>query len=534
MPTVRAIFFVFAVIFAVSAPAGAHPLGNFTSNHLTRLTVGADGIDVHYVLDDAEIPTFSLLRSLDVDGRPRDAVLQQWAHRYGGEIASQLVLGADGAPAPLRLVATHALLRPGAAGLTTLYFTADYHASRPPGAVQISYDDTTLPKHIGWRDVVVAPAHEPTDELRSYPSALIASPREQTSVAVSVDANGAQHVAAGPPPSFDDGTSTGRMDELSSVLARDLSDPLVLAGALLLAIGLGALHALEPGHGKTLLAISLVGARATVPQAAILAAALTVAHTAGVLLFGVVVLTLARYIVPEMLYPWIALLSGVFVAVLGARALATELARRGRRNRAARVAAEPELDAHERAARRAFAAFAHEHPHDHPHDHAHGHDHQHGDLDDEAHARAHAIPGTAPLSFRSALIAAASGNVAPCPAALVVLLAAIATHRIGYGLVLIVAFSIGLALTLTILGVAVVRSAAWLTKRPAFDRVASYAPLVTASAISVIGAVMIGEAVAAQGISFPPAAIAAGVLAVIAAATIVRTTRRDLPRKAIA
>jgi ABC-type nickel/cobalt efflux system permease component RcnA len=529
VPTVRAIFFLFGVLFAMTAPVGAHPLGNFTSNHLTRLTIGANEIDVHYVLDDAEIPTFSLLRSLDANGRPSDAALRQWAQRYGGEISPQLTLRVNETPATLHLVRTGALLRPGAAGLTTLYFTADYRAARPAGAARIAYADTTLPKHIGWRDVVVAPAREPTDELRRYPSALVASPREQTSVAVTVDPDGAQHVAAGPPPSFDDGTSTGRMDELSSVLARNLSDPLVLIGALLLAIGLGALHALEPGHGKTLLAISLVGARATVPQAAILAAALTVAHTAGVLLFGVVVLTLARYIVPETLYPWIALLSGVFVAVLGARALANELARRSRRT-PVRVTVPAALDAHALAAQRAFAAFVH----DHPHDHAHPHDHDHGDLDDAAHARAHAIPGTAPLSFRSALIAAASGNVAPCPAALVVLLAAIATHRIGYGLVLIVAFSIGLALTLTVLGVAVVRSAAWLTKRPAFDRFAQYAPLVTACAISIIGAAMIGEAAVAQGISFPPAAIAALVLAVIAAATIVRTTRRDLPQKAIA
>ena len=79
------------------------------------------------------------------------------------------------------------------------------------------------------------------------------------------------------------------------------------------------------------------------------------------------------------------------------------------------------------------------------------------------------------------------------------LLAAIATHRIGWGLVLIVAFSIGLALTLTLLGVAVVRGAAWLTRRPQFDRFARYAPLVTAAAISVIGAWMIGEGAVAQG-----------------------------------
>jgi ABC-type nickel/cobalt efflux system permease component RcnA len=261
---------------------------------------------------------------------------------------------------------------------------------------------------------------------------------------------------------------------------------------LLLAVFLGALHALEPGHGKTLLAISLVGARATVPQAMILATALTVAHTIGVLIFGAVVLTLARYIVPEALYPWIALLSGTFVAFLGARALAREIARRR-------------------------TAATHEHDHEHGADHHHHHDD--GGFGTAVHTHSHLIPGDAPISFRSAIVAASTGNVAPCPAALVVLLAAIATHRIGWGLVLIVAFSIGLALTLTLLGVAVVRGAAWLTRRPQFDRFARYAPLVTAAAISIIGAWMIGEGAVAQGLVATPVIVAFIVLATIVALT---------------
>lgn len=477
------------VFFSIPMPAFAHPLGNFTSNHLTRLDVGAGAIDLHYVLDDAEIPTFSLLRSLDAHGKPSPAALNAWAQRHAGEIAPQLVLTIGGRPAALSLRGAHAQVRGGAAGLSTLYFTADFRAVRPPGAQRVEYRDTTLPGRIGWKDVVIAPQREPTHELRVYPDALIGSPRDRTAVAVSVSAGGvvsAADVAAAP---LFGAASAARMNDLSDVLARNLADPVVLVGALLLAVGLGALHALEPGHGKTLLAISLVGARATVPQAVILASALTVAHTIGVLLFGVVVLTLARYIVPESLYPWIALLSGIFVAILGARALAREITRR----------------------RHGFAGHAHAHAHDH-HDHHH---HDDADFSEALHAHSHLIPGTAPISFRSAIIAASTGNVAPCPAALVVLLAAIATHRIGWGLVLIVAFSIGLALTLTLLGVAVVRGAGWLTRRPQFDRFARYAPLVTAAAISVIGAWMIGEGAVAQGVVATPFFVALCVLATI-------------------
>lgn len=467
-------------LFVIPLAADAHPLGNFTSNHLTRIDARSAAIDLHYVLDDAEIPTFSLLRALDAHGKPSPAILDVWAKRHALEIAPQLLLTAGGAPLALTLAGAQAHLRPGAAGLSTLYFTADFQAVRPAGAQRFAYSDTTLPGKIGWKDVVVVPQREPTNELRAYPNALIGSPRERTAVVLSVTGSGGLRVDDTTAAALVGTTPAGRMNDLSDVLARNLSDPLVLGGALLLAIFLGALHALEPGHGKTLLAISLVGARATVPQAMILATALTVAHTIGVLIFGVVILTLASYIVPEALYPWIALLSGTFVAVLGARALAREIARR-----------------HEVA--------------------AHGHDH--GSFGAAVHTHSHLIPGSAPISFRSAILAASTGNVAPCPAALVVLLAAIATHRIGWGLVLIVAFSIGLALTLTLLGVAVVRGAAWLTRRPQFDRFARYAPLVTAAAISIIGAWMVGEGAVAQGIVATPVIVAFTVLAIIVAFT---------------
>jgi nickel/cobalt exporter len=496
-------------LFAIPLPVQAHPLGNFTSNHLTRIAVQPTSVDVHYVLDDAEIPTFSLLRSLDAHGKPSQTVLDAWAVQHAKDIASDLVLTVGGQPAALTFTGAHLRLRPGAAGLSILYFTADYTAPRPSGAQRIEYTDNTLLGRIGWKDVVVLPQREPTQELRVYPDALIGSPRDRTAVALTVAADGAVTVADATAAPLFGAASAARMNDLSDVLARNLSDPLVLLGALLLAIGLGALHALEPGHGKTLLAISLVGARATVPQAMILATALTVAHTIGVLAFGVIVLTLAQYIVPEALYPWIALLSGVFVAFLGARALSREIDRRRS-------------------------------PHtqgDHDHAHAHGHDHHHDDdggFSEAVHAHSHLIPGTAPISFRSAVIAASTGNVAPCPAALVVLLAAIATHRIGWGLILIVAFSIGLALTLTLLGVAVVRGAAWLTRRPQFDRFARYAPLVTGGAISVIGSVMIGEGLVAQGVVPSPVPIAGLIIAAIAAFIIVRTTRYALPAKAAA
>lgn len=503
MTLLRRALAAIAAMLVTTAAADAHPLGNFTVNHLDRLTVDGSVAHVRYVLDEAEIPSFAVLRSLDAHGTPSQAALHDWARTTARDRAADLTLSVDDNAVALTPAGVTVTTRPGAGGLRTIYLVADYDAPLGAGAHRLALRDASYPGRIGWHDVVVGAEREPTNALRSYPAALLGSPRDRTTRVASLGANGlvqplpdeaaASAAAAGP--------SIARNDALSEALARGGSSPLIVLGALLLAIGLGALHALEPGHGKTLLAVSLVGARATVSQAVILAGSLTLAHTIGVLALGVVVLLFAHWIVPETIYPWLTLLSGAVVAVLGARALAREITRR----------------------RGVAHAHRHAHPHAHPHahDHLHGaaddhHAHDHALLDDEAHARAHAIPGQAPLTFRSALLAAATGNVAPCPAALVVLLAAIALHRVGYGLALIVAFSLGLALVLTGLGLAVVRSAAWLSANPRFDRVARYGPLVTASVISVLGASILAQGLVQQGIGAPVVFVAALVLAAIA------------------
>jgi ABC-type nickel/cobalt efflux system permease component RcnA len=296
------------------------------------------------------------------------------------------------------------------------------------------------------------------------------------------------------------------------MLARGTGDWAFVLITFLVAIALGALHALEPGHGKTLLAISLVGARATVKQAAILASSLTIAHTIGVLALGIAINLFKGYFVPESIYPWITLLSGVAIAIVGARAVQRQIQSR---QPLVHVHPHPHAHVHPHAHAHVHEPHAHDrgHSHDHGHDRAHGHSHDHDDLE---HARLHAIPGTAPLTFGSTIWAAMSGAVAPCPAALVVLLAAIALNQITYGIFVIVAFSAGLAATLTGLGIAVVRSAGWLQSRRGFERFVTYGPLASAIVISGIGAVMVGQGFAQEGIHVSPPAISAITLVAIA------------------
>jgi len=486
---------------AAALPAAAHPLGNFTINHLSKLSIDGRQVRVRYVLDMAEIPTYATLRQIDAAGRAAPAQLAAWAKAESATLRPQLELHEGATSVPLAAAGASARLRPGAGGLPILYFVAEYRAAlpvQPSGVRRLNYFDGTFAGRIGWKDIAVAPATEPTRELTLYPNAQLSSPRNLT--AVRIDVNGTS-VAAQPEAgvvttSATPVSSVVRSNALSEMLARGTGDPWIVFVTLLVAIGLGALHALEPGHGKTLLAVSLVGARATVRQASILAGALTVAHTAGVLALGVAINVFKGYFVPETIYPWITLLSGIVIVLIGARAVQRQIQLR--------------------------QPFAHSHAHSHPHAHPHAHDHvhhphEHGDAHaDLEHARLHAIPGSAPLRFGSTVWAAMSGGIAPCPAALVVLLAAIALDRVGYGILVIVAFSFGLAVTLTATGIAVVRGAAWLQNRPQFDRVARYGPLASALVIATIGALMVGQGAVQQGFQTSPLLVSALVAVAIA------------------
>lgn len=473
-----------AAALLCGATAEAHPLGNFTINHL--VVVGASGrsLVLHYVLDMAEIPSFSAMHERGI-GPGRSRALDAWGAAQLTAIASSLDVEAAGERLPLSGVLRSVTTRPGAGGLATIYLVADLTARLPSQLHSnlFTITDNTWPGRIGWRDIVVRAADDPTHLLTAYPNALLGSPRDTRSLRIEAAADGsltsiAANVAPAPVAAASTASQT-RSNALADLLARGTTSPLLVLFTLMVALGLGALHALEPGHGKTLLAVSLVGARATPLQALVLASALTVAHTAGVIALGLALLAAAQWVVPEAIYPWLTLASGVVVVVLGANALSRFVkARRG----AAHAHGHSRGDAHE---------------HDHDHGHGYGHGHHHHE----------AAPGDRPLSFRSVVLIAMSGNIAPCPAALVVLLAAVTLHQIGYGLVVVLAFSVGLAGVLTGLGVALVAGAAWIAKYPAFDRFVAWGPLVSACVIALLGAIMVGQGLADNPVLRAPAVL---------------------------
>lgn len=267
-----------------------------------------------------------------------------------------------------------------------------------------------------------------------------------------------------------------------------------LVVAAFIAAGLGALHALEPGHGKTIVAAYLVGSKGTAYHAFLLGMIVTVSHTAGVYGLGALTLYASRYIVPEQLYPWLGAASGLIIAALGSYLFLRRYA--GHEvGHSHGPGGHHHLDPH---AHEDEEAHEHVHAHhEHVHSHAmHSHDHHHDSPsdqghhdDDHGHAHTHHHHEiSSDVSYRQLLTLGITGGIVPCPAALVVLLSAVALHRIAFGLFLIVAFSIGLAAVLIGVGLLMVYARRFMsglrTEGPLFTR---WLPLTSAAVITVLG-----------------------------------------------
>jgi nickel/cobalt exporter len=454
------LFFVAAAALVSPTAASAHPLGNFTVNRYSGIELSGERIYVHYVLDIAEIPTFQEGDTVRAPG-------------FVERVGRRLELRVDGHRVPLGAVQHKLGERPGAGGLPVLRFEAVFAAegelARAGRVARLVFQDTNFASRVGWKEVVVtaehgarietstAPAKSVSDALRAYPKELLKAPLEVTSATVRFEPGSADgtppSLSSAPPPERE----AGGFEALVST--EDLGLGVILV-SLALAAFWGAAHALTPGHGKAIVAGYLVGSRGKPRHALLLGVIVTVTHTIGVFALGLVTLLLSRYVVPERLYPWLTVVSGLLVVVVGASVLGARLKRRGTHGRG-------------------FDHHRHEHPHGH-HDHAHG-QHDHG------HHHDHTTRGLLGVGVAAGLL--------PCPSALVVLLSAIALHRVGFGLALIVAFSVGLAATISSIGLLAVLA------RRAFSRLRFDGPLVrTLPAVSAFLIVAVGIGITAKAL----------------------------------
>ena len=444
----RSILLAIGLLLVSATAADAHPLGNFSVNHLSTVSISADRVEVRYVLDQAEIPT------VQERGLGRAEVLR----RKLAEVDRGLVLTVDGRRVALHTAGSPRLTFPsGAGGLNTtrLELTLDAAVENPS---RVSLDDGTFPGRVGWKAIVAAPgegtavrtktpAGDPTHGLRTYPQGLLDTPLDQREADFSVTP-GTGTLVAPDQPSEGSARSEPRSDGFAGLFEDAADGRGVLVLMLLAAFGWGALHALSPGHGKAMVAAYLIGTRGTSRDALVLGATVTVTHTIGVFALGLVTLGLSQYVLPEQLYPWLTLVSGLLVVAVGASVLRSRLRR------------------------------SHGHA-PHAHGHAAGqHTHSHVDR-------------------RGILGMGAAAGLLPCPSALVVLLAAISQHEVALGMLLIVAFSLGLAGTLTALGVAVVHARRLLPPRLAAGRLAALLPAFSAVVVVVLGLVLAARAVPA-------------------------------------
>jgi len=422
----RAILMVGVVAVVLWAPstATAHPLGNFTVNRYAGIELTPGEVRIDYVVDLAEIPTVQLRPEIDADadGALTEPERAGWAARTAPDLAVGLTLTVDGAEVPLDVVSASLRVRPGQGGLDILRLEATF-AGPLASEGELVFADTNFGDRIGWREVTAAgaegtavadstvPESSVSNALLSYPQDLLASPLDVHRATVAFHPGVAAPMAgdsehAEPTRSRPDVTGGA----FAGLVGR--TGPFMLV-ALLLAFGFGALHALGPGHGKTLMAAYLVGAGGRARHAVAVGGSVAVMHTASVLALGFVVLTVTEVFAPERVYPWLGLVSGLIAFALGAGLLVSRLGAWSERN-----------SAHLHDHRYRGGAPVSTHP-----DATEG-----GHIHSNAHGHHHAVPSLfQPVSRRSLTALAVGGGMLPSPTALVVLLAAFAADRIAYG-----------------------------------------------------------------------------------------------------
>ena len=470
----RGMFLLTALLVLFSASslgsptvALAHPLGNFTINRYTRIEVGAGQIYLTYVLDMAEIPTFQEMARIDLnnDGTIDDNEHSAYLPAKADELIDKLYLAINGVQIPMAVEKQTLVFPPGLAGAPTLRISLQLLGSVQQAGIQGSQDlyylDSNYAQRIGWKEIVVmpgygvsllestAPTHDKSDELRNYPRDFLSNPPDQReALSKFVIRGGAGEETRLQSPSINTVVETrdGSDDLLTSLITADKLSLPVVALAFILALGLGAAHAITPGHGKSIMAAYLVGTRGTAKHALFLGFTVTVSHTLGVLGLGLVVLFASNLVATERLYPWLGLISGVTIIVVGLWLLMGRL-RNGQEtsHRHPHAAADSQSPSNSqfhpvatkparfhRRLKETVANTLHGHSH-----HADHHSHNADSLR---------------ITWKSLTALGIVGGLVPSVAALVILLAAISLHRIGFGLALILAFSVGMATVLAGLG----------------------------------------------------------------------------------
>jgi nickel/cobalt exporter len=455
---------VFGLLALPARPAAAHPLGNFSVNQYDGLVLRPDRVDVEAVVDVAEIPTLQERSSVDTDrdGTVTDPERSTYAGTACREVAGSLSGRAGREPLRWAVVRSDFGYTPGAGGLSTSRLTCSLTA--PAGLTTpttVTVDNRYRTDRVGWREMtatgdgvrLVAPAlpsRSVSDELRAYPADLLSSALDVRSASLKVEPGtgagpaGSVSSAAGSATAAPGGNVltrwTAAAEHHFQVVAGGRITPVVALLAVLLAVLLGAGHAALPGHGKTVIAVSLAGRQRRLRDVFMIGGVVTLSHTGGVLVVGLLLSTSTAF-AGERVLGFLGITSGLLVTCVGVGMLISSRRR---------------------------------HHHHHHHHRSHDHPHSHG-------------------SGRWSLAGVGlAGGLVPSPSALVVLLGAIGLGRVWFGVLLVIAYGVGMAGTLTGAGLLLLSVQRRLASRTnVFSRLGARlrtaAPTVTASLVVIVG-----------------------------------------------
>jgi nickel/cobalt transporter (NicO) family protein len=508
---------------ALPAIALAHPLGNFTINTYSGIRVSATAVDLDIVLDEAEIPTFQerLRLDLDGDGELSDKEVDQAKGPECRNIVESIELSVAGSRQVPELRATGLSFPPGAGGLSTMRLVCELRATLATpstGTTSISFANRIHNERIGWREIVVQgdgttvessggpiASSSLSNRLTSYPTELLSQPLSETEIAFSASPGGAPlpalvapdaELLPGVQPDPPDSSLPARANNASVAPPQaaipggvgadvpavfrsvDLS-PAVFLVALATAVALGAGHALTPGHGKTLMAAYLVGTRGTAIHAAGLGLSVTVSHTLGILALAVLVVGAQSALPPDVVIRFMPTIAALTIVGIGGWMLVSEIRRR----------------------RLPAAAHDHDHPHEHDHDHDHSNDSHEGEHSHGGVRHSHLPAPAAHITWRSLFLLGLAGGIIPSTNALLILLGTIAAGRTAFGIVLVVAFGIGMAVVLGGVGLVMVYARDRLERLPGSTRIGrltSTAPLIASIAVLTLGLWLTTQAVAGR------------------------------------
>jgi ABC-type nickel/cobalt efflux system permease component RcnA len=445
------------------AVAAAHPLDEYLQAMYVMLA--ADGVTLELDLTPGVLvaPQVVALIDTDGDGAISEGEGQAYAHAMLGDVLLEVDQQRDALTVTKMELPPMLTLRAGA-GTIRLEAAATAESGGSP-----------IPLGPGSHQVFVRNTHEPVKSAYQATAVLerageievAQQRRDELQHSLQVDYSVTSLARPDPVPVDGSGAwSLGRPIEqlrwLVDTLYQPTRSPALLLIALVLSALLGGLHALTPGHGKTLLASYLVGSRGTVPHAIFLGGAVTFTHTASVMATGLIVLWAGHLIVTNLLVPTLELGSGLLVVLLGVRLV-----------------------------RARWRSLRHGLEHGHPHEPAHPAP-EHAD---QTHPYPHP---TEAVRWRDLVTMGVSGGMTPCPEAIGILLVAIGLNRVALGMGLIVAFSLGLAAVLSLIGLLLVRSRGLVDHLGALGQhTQQLLPLGSAIIVTMLGTVMSAKAVLA-------------------------------------